>query len=255
MIRTAFRLPAPRLLAPRLLAATLLALLATAPASAATKRIGITSFSAIEVFGPITVELVPDYRIAAVAEGSADAIDGLSVEVNDERLVIRPALTATRAGRRADTGPVIVRVSGQNVRTVILHGGGRISARGLRGDTVILVLDGAGRVDAAVADPAAAVTIRSTGSGSMTATGRARTLTATMNGAGGVDASALQVRDLTVRSLGSGSGQFMATDSAVVFASGSADVAVAGRARCAVTNTGSGSVDCGPRQRQALPGN
>lgn len=235
-------------------AVALAAALAT-PAQADTRRYGLTSFERIEVFGDMVVEVTPSSRIAAVAEASRANLETLSIEVNDRTLVIRQAAAGPYGPRTSTGGPIIIRLTAQNLEQVMLRGSGQIRVTGLRGDNVRVDLDGAGRIDASV--PAGTVvTARSIGAGEIVLTGATRTLSVIVNGAGSVDASAMLSRDLTVRANGTGASRFAAASTATIFSGGSANVAVVGHARCSVTNIGAGTVVCGStRSTTPLPGN
>ncbi len=221
------------------------ATLAGSPAESATKRYGLLSFDSIEVLGDMVVDIVDDYRVAAVAEGTSSALDTLSVEINSRGTLVIRQMAEGRFGRRdPHAPPVHVRVTAQNLKNLSVRGGGQVSVRGLHGDAVVIVLEGSGQVDAGF-ERVRNVQLRVTGAGSMIATGRADTLTATSIGAGGIDASGLTARDLSVRVAGAGNSAFVASGTASVVASGAASAAVVGRARCTVNNIGSGTVSCG----------
>lgn len=213
------------------------------PASAETRSFGITSFDAIEVRGDTIVDLVPGHRITARAEGSREAIETLTLEMEGRTLIIRQAIEGRYGPRRAEDGPARLTLTGQNVSSVVLRGSGQITARGLRGSQVIVRLDGPGRIEAEI--PAGrAVATRASGSGSIRLSGRAQSLQAIIAGSAAVDAGQLAVRDLDVRAGGTGSSSFAASGRASISAMGEANVAVAGRPRCSVTNGGAGTVVC-----------
>lgn len=226
--------------------------LAAPPASADTKRFGLTSFDRVEVLGDMIVEIAPDFRIGAVADGSRAALETLSIEVNDRTLVIRQVAEGAFGPRQASDGPIMVQITAQNLQQVMLRGAGQIRVRGLRGRDVRVDIDGPGRIEADVA-AGEAVQLRSIGTGQIVATGRARDLIAVTSGSGGIDASALVVRDLTVRSIGTGMSSFSASMNATIVAGGSATVTVSGNARCSVRNSGAGTVRCGAGMTTPLP--
>ena len=67
----------------------LVAALAALPATAAERRIGLTSFDRIVVEGDYLVEVTGSTRVGAVATGEPGALDLLSIEVRDRTLFIR----------------------------------------------------------------------------------------------------------------------------------------------------------------------
>lgn len=228
-----------------------LAALPASPAQADTRRYGLTSFERIEVFGDMIVEVSTGTSIAAVAESSRTNLETLSIEVSNRTLVIRQAAEGPYGPRSSTAGPIHIRLTAQNLEQVMLRGSGQIRVAGLRGDNVLVDLEGSGRIEADVAG-GTAVAARALGAGTLVLTGATRTLTAVVNGAGGIDAAGLRSRDLTVRAGGTGASRFAATTTATVFSGGSADVAVSGNARCSVTNVGAGTVTCGG-SRPGLP--
>lgn len=226
-----------------------------APAYADTRRYGLTSFDRVEVFGDMIVEIVPSTSIAAVAEASRANLETLSLEVNNRTLVIRQSASGAFGPRTSVGGPIVIRLTAQNLEQVMLRGAGQVRVSGLRGDNVRLDLDGSGRVEAAVA-AGTTVTARAIGAGTMLLSGVTRTLSVIVNGAGSVDAAELRSRDLTVRASGTGASRFAASTSAIIYSGGSANIAVAGNARCTVTNVGAGTVACeSGRMTVPAPGN
>lgn len=231
--------------------ALLCAVLAT-PAHADTKRFGLTSFDRVEISGDMIVEIAPSNRISAVAEGSRVSLETLDMEVRNRVLLVSQRSMGAYGPRRASDGPLRIRLTAQNLGAVDLRGSGQLRVTGLRGREVVVTLHGAGTIDAAV--PAGLrVSTRVEGPGTITLTGRSQSLIAIVAGSGSVDASGLAVRDLDVRSNGTGTSSFAANGRVRVIALGAANVTVAGAPRCTVTNSGAGTVECGVRQRDALP--
>jgi hypothetical protein len=222
------------------------------PAHADSKRYGITSYDRIEVRGDMIVEINPSHLISAVAEGSRAALETLTLDVVDRTLIVSQRSEGAFGPRRAADGPIRLRLTAQNLAAIDLRGAGQVTARHLRGPQIVVALDGPGRIDAAIL-AGTAVATRSTGSGSITLSGRARSLQATVSGSSSIDAARLDVRDLVVRASGTGASRFAAISTARVIATGEAMVDVSGRPRCTVSNTGAGTVACGAGQRSALP--
>lgn len=223
-----------------------------APASADTRRYGLTSFDRIEVLGDMIVDIVTDYRISAVAEAPRSAIETLSLEVNDRTLVVRQVAEGAFGPRRASDGPIRIRLRVPALQQVMLRGSGQVNAGGLRGHAISINVDGPGRVQASILR-GETVQLRVIGAGQITVSGAARDLAAVTNGAGHIDAAAFTVRDLTVQSVGSGSSQFSASHAANIVAGGAANIVVTGHARCTVRNIGAGTVSCGADSRAPLP--
>lgn len=227
-------------------------LLQPAPAGASSKSFGLTSFERVEVRGDMIVDIVGGTSVGAVAEGSREALETIDMVVTGRSLRISQRSMGAYGPRPRGEPPVRITLRAQNLAAVDMHGSGRLTAAGLRGPEVMVTLTGAGAVSASV--PAGiAVATRVEGPGTITLSGRARSLRAIVSGAGSIDASALPVRDLEARSSGTGTSRFAASGRATVIASGAAAVEVAGAPRCTVRNSGAGTVQCGTRQRDALP--
>ncbi len=229
------------------------ALLLSTSASAELRRVGLTSFDRIEIAGNMTVEIRADHRIAAVVEGSRDALDTMQVEVVNRTLYVRQLSMGTFGPRRADAGPVIVRISAQNLRAVLLHGAGAVTVDGLRGPETQLFLNGPGQLTVR-GIAVETLLLRTAGNGAMTLTGRARNVQAALNGGGGVDALTLSADALRVTAVGPGTSRFTAVRTADVQVSGTGGLTVDGRPNCTVRNLSSGTVRCGtPRVVPPVP--
>lgn len=236
----------------KLFASVFVAALLAVPASADTKRFGLTGFDGIDVRGDMIVEIVDASPVRAEAEGARSTVETLSMEVQERMLVIRQLSDGPYGPRRAGEPPAHVRINARGLSRLIVRGGGRVTASGMRGEQVIVTLDGAGAVDARGIE-ATRLDIRAAGQGSVTVSGRARTMSAVNSGSASIMADGVIPRDLTVRSSGAGAGSYAASGTARIDTLGEGNVTVVGRARCTVRNVGAGTVECGPRARGALP--
>lgn len=217
---------------------------AAVPAAAAEKRFGLTSFESIEVQADVIVEVSTRAPVSAVATGTPDALDRLSIEARDGRLVIAERRFAGDERRTAARGPVTIRINAANLRSATLAGAGSLQIDRLKGTRVTVGLRGPGRliVGAIEGDRLSVAMI---GNGSMTLAGQAKEARMTLSGAGMVDAAALAVDALTSDSEGAGDHRLRAVKSAAVTARGIGRTVVLGRPTCTVRNIGSGSVTCG----------
>lgn len=225
-------------------AAAAIALLLSAPASAAEKRYGLTSFEKIEVTADYIVEVTTRAPVSAVATGSSDALDRVTLETRDGRLVIGERRYAGDEQSGKPRGPVTIRINAANLKSAILVGGGSLAIDKLGGDRVDIFLRGPGRltVGKLTADRLSVVLI---GNGTMTLAGTAKTAQATLSGAGALDAGALTADELTTDSEGTGDHIFRAVKRAAVTARGVGKTVVLGKPNCTVRNVGSGTVECG----------
>lgn len=220
------------------------ALLAASPASAAEKRYGLTSFEAIDVSADVTVEVVTRAPVSAVASGPQDALDRLSVEARDGKLVISERQFAGDEKRRGPRGPVVVRVNAANLSSATLAGAGSLQIDKLKGQRALVGLRGPGRLTVGQIG-ADRLAVGMIGNGTITLGGTAKNAQMTLSGAGAVDASALAVDELISDSEGAGDHILRAVKSAAITARGIGKTVVLGRPVCTVRNVGSGSVQCG----------
>ena len=227
--------------------------LCASPAAADTKRFGITSYDRIEVIGDMVVDITPSHLISAVAEGNRADLDVLDIAVRNRVLVIRNALEGPYGQRPRLVRPVRIRLTAQNLSAVSINGGAQVTVSGLRTDHTSLAVNGVGRINA-TGVTGRAIDLSLNGAGEITVTGRVTTASSNVAGAGQIDASALLARDLEVRAAGGGHSRYAASTTATVFASGAANVTVTGDPRCTVNNLGAGTIACGNRQRNTLPG-
>jgi len=124
-------------------------------------------------------------------------------------------------------GDVHVEIAAPNVSRFVVEGSGELELSGIDQD---------------------ALTVEITGSGDVTAYGRARQLAVTVEGSGDADLDELRVEDATVRVSGSGDASVNATGAATAAVEGSGDVAFSGRpASLTQTVDGSGDVTVYPR--------
>ena len=229
----------------RLAAVAAAALLLSGPVVAAEKRYGLTSFETIEVGTDVDVEVVSRAPVGAVATGSADALDRLTLETRDGRLVIGEKKYAGDENRRASPGAVTIRVNAANLRAATLAGAGSLRIDRLKGARVTIGLRGPGRVSVDAID-ADRLSVAMIGNGTMTLAGKAKQGQMTLSGAGVVDAGKLAIDDLVSDSEGAGDHILNAVKTAAITTRGVGKTVVLGRPACTVRNLGSGTVSCGP---------
>ncbi|WP_447931696.1 head GIN domain-containing protein [Sphingopyxis fribergensis] len=231
-------------LATRCAAIAAAALLAAGPAWGAEKRYGLTSFETIDVSADVTVEVVTRAPVSAVATGPQDALDRLSVETRDGKLVIGERQFAGDEKRRGPRGPVTVRINAANLRAATLSGAGSLQIDRLKGQRATVGLRGPGRLIVGQISTDR-LQVAMVGNGTMTLGGAAKNAQMTLSGAGAVDAGALSVDELISDSEGAGDHILRAVKSAAITARGIGKTVVLGKPVCTVRNVGSGSVTCG----------
>ncbi len=232
------------ILAIRYAAVAVAALFAMASASAAEKRFGLTSFEAIEVSADYAIEVTTRAPVGAVATGPSDALDRLSLETRDGRLVIGERKFAGDENRRAPRGAVTIRINAANLRSATMGGAGSLKIDRLKGTRVVIGLRGPGTLTVGRVETDR-LSVAMIGNGTMTLGGTAKQAQMTLSGAGMLDAGALTVDELTFDSEGAGEHILNAVKRAVVTARGVGKTVVLGKPVCTVRNLGSGSVQCG----------
>lgn len=234
--------------APRSAALAVVVLFAAAPAAAAEKRFGLTSFDAIEINADYIVEVTTRAPVGAVATGPQDALDRLIVEARDGRLVIGQRQFAGDAERRAPRGAVTIRINAANLRSATMGGAGSMRIDQMKGTRVTVGLRGPGTLSVgAIATDRLSVAM--IGNGTMTLGGTAKQAQMTVSGAGMFDAGALKVDMLTFDGEGAGDYRMHAVKTAAVTARGVGKTVVLGKPVCTVRNVGAGSVQCGTAKK------
>ena len=219
-------------------------LIVSGPASAAEKRYGLTSFEAIEVLADVAVEVTTRAPVSAVATGSQDALDRISIEARDGKLVISERKFAGDEARRKPRGAVTVRINAANLRSAMLAGAGSLQIDRLKGTRVTIGLRGPGRLTVGTVS-SDRLSVAMVGNGMMALGGQVKQAQMTLAGAGSVDAAALVVDALTSDSEGAGEHILRAVKSAAITARGVGKTVVLGKQVCTVRNIGSGTVMCG----------
>jgi hypothetical protein len=223
----------------------LIAILAfAAPVQAADRRYPVADFDRVVVEGPYTVRIAVGRSSSAVASGSPQAIDAVSVEVQGMTLRVRRNPNAWGASPGRAPGPAVIILSTRNLRAARVVGSGNVVLSGARGLRVDLSVDGSGSLSATdVQGDVLSIGVR--GAGSITLQGRAGTVTATIQGTGSLAATAFAAENATVAASTSGNVAMTVRRSANVTANGLGSVVIAGNPACTVSGPGAGEVRCG----------
>jgi hypothetical protein len=231
----------------RTLPLALLALAAAAtPAAAAERNYSVTDFDRVQVEGPYQVTLRTGLSSSARAEGSAGALDRISIDVQGHTLRVRPNRSAWGGYPGDRTGPVAIFLATRDLRSAAVTGSGNLdidSAKGLRVDVSV---SGSGRLGVGRVD-ADNLVVGLLGGGRISLAGHARQLKATIQGSGDLAASAFKAEDAQVTADTAGSVALEATRTVKLRASGTGDVQISGNASCTIEGEGSGRILCGRR--------
>ena len=233
----------------RIVAALALAAAFAAPADAAERRYSVTDFDRVVVEGPFTVRLATGRTSSALATGSQQALDRVSVEVQGRTLRIRPNRSAWGGYPGAATGMVAIELGTRELRAASVNGAGSLTidrAGGLRLD---LTVEGAGRI-AAPALSADVLVVSTIGSGRLQLGGTARELRASVHGWADLDAAALKAQGASIVTDTAGRIAVAVDREATVTASGIGEVDVLGTPACTVRGLSAAQVRCGNASRR-----
>ena len=195
----------------RLLLALVASLALAAPAQAADRPFPVADFERLIVEGSYRVQLVVGRATTAVASGTREGLDRVSVESSGRTLRIRPRRDAWGANAAADPGPVTIRLTTRSLRSARLLG------------PAVLEVDGAG---AGVAPGGRDVEFLVQGSGTIRATRvTADSATVTANTVGTVALKVNGRAEITAYGLGT--------------------VTIAGTPACMLSGPGVANVRCG----------
>lgn len=227
----------------RLLAA-IAALVAAVPASANERRYALPDFDRILVEGPFIVRVTTGRSTSAAAEGSREALEALSVEVQGTTLRIRRLRAALTGAPVRAVEPATITLTTRSLRVGRVLGSGQLEISGLAGQRIDLGVDGTGRLRASgiAADN---LFVSLLGSGTLELAGTAETFSAGLQGSGSLLAPGLSVETATVTAVTTGDIAFTARRAATINANSLGQVTVGGTPACTVRGPGASEVRCG----------
>jgi hypothetical protein len=207
------------------------ALSLTAPATAATRNFGIQDFDRIRVTGPFKVQLVTGVAPFARATGSADGIDGVSIEMEGQTLVVQPNVSSWSSFPGENSGPVTIEIGTHDLSAAWLNGSGSLTIDRVKEPSFELTVQGSG---AASVGNVAVDTLKlgMSGSGSAVVAGTAPQVTATLFGASTFDGAALQSKDANIGAQGTAAIKLTATDAVKIDADGPVTLSLGGNPAC-----------------------
>lgn len=212
-----------------------------APAAAAERNYTVTGFDRVRVDGPYRVRLTTGVAPFAKASGSADALDGISIEVQGQTLVVRKNPSSWGGYPGESPGPAEITVGTHDLSTVWINGAGSLAIDKARGQSFNLSIQGPGSVSVGQLD-VDRLTAGLSGSGSAVLGGKAAQVTAIARGTSTIDGSALTSKDATIGAEGTSVVKLKATNTAKVDTQGTAMVELSGDPACTVHAAGSAVV-------------
>ena len=224
-----------------LLPALLAAALAASPATAAERNFSVASFERIRVDGPYKVSLKTGVAPFAIASGSAEAIDAVSIGVEGQTLIIRKNPSSFGGYPGKAPGPVEIEVGTHDLSTAWLNGSGSLAIDRVRGLSFDLAVQGSGSASIGSTD-VDQFKVGISGAGNATVAGKAPRLTAIVRGTSKLDAGALTAKDALIGVEGPSDVRVIATATAKIDARGTSTVEIGGNPACTVKAEGSATV-------------
>jgi hypothetical protein len=218
-----------------------LAALAAAPAAAADRSFSVSGFDRVRVDGPFRVRVATGVSPFAKASGKRAALDGVSIEVQGQTLIVRrnPGSWSSYPGE--SPGPVEISVGTHDLDTAWVNGAGALEIDKARGQSFDLSIQGPGTASIGQLD-VDRLRVGMSGAGSAKLGGRAAEVTAIVRGTSFLDAAALTAKDVKVGAEGNAAVRLAATGTAKIDSLGTATVEITGGAACTVKATGSAVV-------------
>ncbi|HYD12758.1 MAG TPA: DUF2807 domain-containing protein [Allosphingosinicella sp.] len=219
-----------------------------APARAADRAIPVADFNRLIVEGPYRVELIVGRPTTAVASGSREGLDRVSIETTGQTLRIRPRRNLWGANAAADPGPVTIRLTTRVLRSARLLGPAVLDVGGARAGTAGLAIDfmveGSGTLRVTGLD-ADALSLGLLGAGSLEVAGTARSVRGQFQGTGSVAAANLAADTATITTNTVGAVALRVNGRAEINAYGLGTVTIGGTPACVLSGPGAANVRCG----------
>jgi hypothetical protein len=225
----------------RLLAFAAAALALPPPAGAAERSLTVTDFSEIRIDGPYTVQLTTGVSPFAKVTGSPAAIDGISVEIEGQTLVIHKDPSGWGGYPGEAPGPVEISAGTHDLSTVWINGAGNLKVNAVDGPSLDISLGGSGTIGVGqiTVDQ---LSIGLAGTGTAMLAGTANEAHAMVRGTSSLDARSLTVKNATIGADGAAVVKLTATNTAKVNTQGMTTVDLGGSPSCTVTAAGSAVV-------------
>jgi Putative auto-transporter adhesin, head GIN domain len=206
----------------------------------------VGNFQEVELAGHYDVEIRTGAAPSVSATGPENVINRLRVDVDGNKLEIRPENDRGwfHFGHRFSSEAVHVKVTVPALTGATLAGSGVINIDKVQGGNFEGTVAGSGQLNVTSID-VQQLKLNIAGSGSAKAgQGKAQSAKYDIAGSGSLDAGAVQSQQLKVSIAGSGGVKAHASGTADVDIMGSGDVDISGGAKCTISKAGSGNVRC-----------
>lgn len=209
--------------------------------SAAEQRFSIGSFDELIVEGDIIVNLQTGKAPMAIAQGPQVKLGALRVE--RQGTVVRIRSVALQSNR-GDTGPVIVALTGRDIKRVAVIGSGKITANALDNDTLRIEMRGAGVIEVGSLKASHLTTMLS-GNGTLKITkGDVVHSDVVIEGSGTFVSAGLNVQNLKLLQRGPATTVLTVSNTAEISNNGTGAITIEGRGTCIVRRAGSATINC-----------
>ena len=210
----------------------------------ATRTYNVGNFRQIEVAGPYDVDVRTGGKPSVAASGSERLIEHTRVEVDGDKLIIRPK---RRGGwfsfGWSSHGKARFTITTSELNATTIAGSGDVRIDRVQGAEFKGVVAGSGGIDVANVD-VQSLKLSIAGSGGIKGGGKAKAADYNIAGSGSIDGGGIATEQAKITIAGSGDVKAHATVTADVSIMGSGDVNVTGGAKCNVSKAGSGGVHC-----------
>jgi hypothetical protein len=215
--------------------------LASSPAAAADRNYTVTSFDQIRLNGPYKVRLTTGVAPYARASGTAQALDGVAIEVNGQILTVRRNSGSAPSYSGQPSGPVEIEIGTHDLRSASIVGAGSLDISAVRSLAFNLTVEGAGsaRVGNLEVDQ---LKLWAAGTASASLAGTAKSATLLVRGVSSLDGAGLSVKDAIIGSEGPAMVRVSVSNTAKVDAKGASQVTLDGAPACTVAAAGSATV-------------
>ena len=211
------------------------------PGPMSQRSFDLAGFNSVSLAGPHDVIVTVGPAFSVRAEGPANVLDRLELDVQGDSLNI-----GMKKGRWSfrDPGKTVIHVTMPAIEAAAIGGSGDMRIDKAEGRGFSASIGGSGNIDiASIRVGEASFSIA--GSGDIRAAGATQRSTVSIAGSGDVDLGGVETRTASVSIVGSGGVRARAMEAAEVSIMGSGDVEISGTAKCSVSKMGSGSVRCG----------
>lgn len=214
---------------------------AAGPSASRDYKVG--AFDRVSLGGSHNVIVTVGGQHSVRAEGDAEQLERLEIEVEGGELHIGSKKNNWSVGLKGNRRPLTIHVTVPALAGASIGGSGDIRVDKVEGNSFEASIGGSGDIEIAALKVAQA-SFSVAGSGGIKASGSAGSSDVSIAGSGDVDLSGVEAGTAKVSVVGSGDVRARATRTADISIMGSGDVTMSGPARCTISKMGSGSVNC-----------